>query len=105
MSLQNLIRNVQELERGGDIPGSEGKLKEAIEILQRERELIEEIPDLEMEDKTKRLRQACFKANYKKRRLSEMMNNDHDHDQLQSSTATGSCYRGGNHGYGETKSM
>lgn len=29
---------------------------------------MEEIPDLKLEDKTKRLRQACFKANYKKRK-------------------------------------
>ncbi|CAH9095810.1 unnamed protein product, partial [Cuscuta epithymum] len=30
---------------------------------------IVECPDTEMEEKTKKLRQACFKANYKKRKL------------------------------------
>ncbi|KAI3463972.1 hypothetical protein Pfo_020635 [Paulownia fortunei] len=50
-----------------------GKSREAIEILEQEKKLMEEIPDMELEDKTKRLRQACFKANYKKRRLMGMM--------------------------------
>lgn len=61
----------QELQREGE--GSEERLREAIEILERERKLIEERPDLEMEDTTKRLRQACFKANYKKRKLMGTM--------------------------------
>ncbi|KZV28133.1 hypothetical protein F511_31741 [Dorcoceras hygrometricum] len=65
MSLQTLIKNVQEL--GKD--GGEVKLRDAIAILEQEKKLMEEIPDLQLEDKTKRLRQACFKANYKKRRL------------------------------------
>lgn len=61
------------------------KLKEAIEILEQERKLIEEAPDIDMDGKTKRLRQACFKANYKKRRTINgrsdkmlMMIMDHD---------------------------
>ena len=48
---------------------SEMKLKEALEVLERERKMLEEMPDLQLKDKTKRLRQACFKANYKKRKL------------------------------------
>nr|KYP55542.1 hypothetical protein KK1_001754 [Cajanus cajan] len=68
MSLQTLINNIQELgkEEGKE---SEEKLRSAIEILEREKKLLEEMPDIELEDNTKRLRQACFKANYKKRRL------------------------------------
>ncbi|XP_027368823.1 protein RKD1-like [Abrus precatorius] len=68
MSLQTLINNVQELgkEDGHD---SEEKLRNAIEILEKEKKLMEEMPDIELEDNTKRLRQACFKANYKKRKL------------------------------------
>lgn len=31
--------------------------------------MLEEVPDMQLEDKTKKLRQACFKANYKKRKL------------------------------------
>ncbi|KAM3696597.1 hypothetical protein ACB098_06G052200 [Castanea mollissima] len=72
MSLQTLIKNVQELakEEGEE---SEVKLREAIEILEGERKLLEEIPDAQLEDNTKRLRQACFKANYKKRKLMGMV--------------------------------
>lgn len=44
-------------------------MREAIEVLERERRMLEEMPDMDLEDKTKRLRQACFKANYKKRKL------------------------------------
>ncbi|KAL0355762.1 UNVERIFIED_CONTAM: protein RKD1 [Sesamum radiatum] len=69
MSLQTLIKNVQEL---GKEEG-EGKLKESIQILEKQKKLMEEIPDLQLEDKTKRLRQACFKANYKKRKLMGMI--------------------------------
>ncbi|KAL2645983.1 hypothetical protein AAZV13_05G024000 [Glycine max] len=69
MSLQTLINNVQELgkEEGRE---SEEKLRSAIEILEREKKVLEEMPDTELEDTTKRLRQACFKANYKKRKLT-----------------------------------
>ncbi|GER30031.1 P-loop containing nucleoside triphosphatehydrolases superfamily protein [Striga asiatica] len=40
-----------------------------LRILEQEKRLLEEIPDMEMEDTTKRLRQAFSKANYKKRKL------------------------------------
>ncbi|KAK9278452.1 hypothetical protein L1049_028017 [Liquidambar formosana] len=71
MSLQTLIKNVQELGKD-EGEASEGKLRNAIEILEQERRLMEEMPDVQLEDKTKRLRQACFKANYKKRKLMGM---------------------------------
>ena len=29
--------------------------------------MLEEVPDLQLEEKTKRLKQPCFKASYKKR--------------------------------------
>ncbi|XP_072089543.1 protein RKD3-like [Arachis hypogaea] len=85
MSLQTLINNVQDtdscnvlfwgvmgvLKELGKEEGreSEEKLRNAIEILEKEKKLLEEMPDLQLEDNTKRLRQACFKANYKKRKL------------------------------------
>lgn len=47
----------------------EDKLREALEILEKEKRLMEEAPDLQLQDKTKKLRQACFKANYKKRKF------------------------------------
>ncbi|KAL9170616.1 hypothetical protein ABFS82_04G157200 [Erythranthe guttata] len=68
MSLQTLIKNVQKM--GEEDSVEKGKLmRKAIEILEQEKRIMEEIPDMEMENKTKRLRQACFKANYKKRKL------------------------------------
>ncbi|XP_024170057.1 protein RKD1 [Rosa chinensis] len=67
-SLQTLIRNIQEL--GKEEEENEEKLRNAIELLEREKKLMEEAPDMQLEDNTKRLRQACFKANYKKRKIS-----------------------------------
>ncbi|KAK2357543.1 RWP-RK domain-containing protein [Trifolium repens] len=65
ISLQTLINNVQEM-------GKEGPLSdEILEMLEKEKKLVEEMPDMELEHGTKRLRQACFKANYKKRKLME----------------------------------
>lgn len=63
------------LQELGKVEGeeSEPKLREAIDILERERKLLEEMPDMQLEKKTKRLRQACFKANYKKRKLMGMV--------------------------------
>ncbi|KAI4326629.1 hypothetical protein MLD38_031920 [Melastoma candidum] len=63
-SLTTLIDNIRELREQKD--GE--KVREAVELLERERRLMEEVPDLKLKDKTKRLRQACFKANYKKRK-------------------------------------
>ncbi|KAL4561318.1 hypothetical protein LXL04_033482 [Taraxacum kok-saghyz] len=70
MSLQNVINNVQEL--GKSSSDAHVKLREAISILERERKKMEEIPDLNLEHNTKKLRQALFKANYKKRRTMGM---------------------------------
>ncbi|VVA91349.1 unnamed protein product [Arabis nemorensis] len=67
MSLQTLISNVKELQKMGGEENA-GKLKKALEKLEEEKRTIEESPDLEFEDKTKRLRQACFKANHKRKK-------------------------------------
>ncbi|KAF8112489.1 hypothetical protein N665_0064s0114 [Sinapis alba] len=68
MSIQNLINNVEEkLEKG---EGNADELRNDLDKLKKEKKTIKEFPDLEFEDKTKRLRQACFKANHmRKRRL------------------------------------
>ncbi|CAL5364575.1 unnamed protein product [Camellia sinensis] len=58
-SLKSLIDNVKEL----------GLTKE-IEMLEEHRRMVEKLPELELTERTKKLRQACFKANYKKRRVS-----------------------------------
>ena len=39
-----------------------------IMMLEEHKRLLEEAPNLELNDKAKRLRQACFKANYKNKR-------------------------------------
>ncbi|CAI0397459.1 unnamed protein product [Linum tenue] len=57
-SLNSLIDNVKEMGMG-----------EETAMLEEHRRMIERAPDMELTDRTKRLRQACFKANYKKRRL------------------------------------
>ncbi|KAL7003626.1 hypothetical protein U1Q18_004777 [Sarracenia purpurea var. burkii] len=56
-SLKSLIHNVKEL-----------GLTTEIEMLEEHRRMVEMLPELELTDRTKKLRQACFKANYKKRR-------------------------------------
>ena len=56
--------------------GSDLKLKNAIRLLERERRLVEKCPDIHLKDRTKRLRQACFKANYKNKRKIQMMESD-----------------------------
>ncbi|XP_010462778.1 PREDICTED: protein RKD1-like [Camelina sativa] len=67
MSLLKLISNVKELQKM-EGEENEDKLRNALEKLEKEKETIEKLPDLKFEDKTKRLRQACFKANHKRKR-------------------------------------
>ncbi|WVZ81869.1 hypothetical protein U9M48_029200 [Paspalum notatum var. saurae] len=67
-SLQSLINNVQVLQEAGKATGDE-QLRAMVEKLQQEKQLLEQRPYVQLDEKTKRLRQACFKANYKKRRL------------------------------------
>ncbi|KAE8124027.1 hypothetical protein FH972_018939 [Carpinus fangiana] len=69
VGLTLLKKRCRELEEGEE---SEEKLRIALEMLEMEKKMLEEIPDLQLEDNTKRLRQACFKANYKRRRLMAM---------------------------------
>ncbi|KAL5981169.1 hypothetical protein ACLOJK_029090 [Asimina triloba] len=71
-SLQTLIKNVQELGRDDGELGEE-QLRTAIEVLEQQRRLMEKLPAMEIGEKTKKLRQACFKANYKKKKLLGMV--------------------------------
>lgn len=43
-------------------------LTNEIMMLEEHKRILEVKPDMELTEKTKKLRQACFKANYKKRR-------------------------------------
>ncbi|XP_059669391.1 protein RKD4 [Cornus florida] len=56
-SLKTLIDNVKGL----------GLAKE-LEMLEEHKRMIEQVPEMELTERTKKLRQACFKANYKRRR-------------------------------------
>ena len=38
-------------------------------MLEKHKRLMEKMPDVELSEQTKKLRQACFKANYKRRRF------------------------------------
>ncbi|KAM3194112.1 hypothetical protein ACQJBY_070645 [Aegilops geniculata] len=60
-SLQTLINDVEVLQEAGKANDGE-QLRAMVEVLEQK-------PYVELEEKTKRLRQACFKASYKKRRL------------------------------------
>ncbi|XP_068340198.1 protein RKD2-like [Pyrus communis] len=59
----------QEMNEVGD-----GQLNGEVELLERERQLMEEFPDLQLEENTKRLRRAFFKAKYKKKRSMSSYN-------------------------------
>ncbi|CAK9151600.1 unnamed protein product [Ilex paraguariensis] len=56
-SLKSLIDNVKELGFTNEVG-----------MLEEHKRMVEKVPELELTERTKRLRQACFKANYKKRR-------------------------------------
>ncbi|KAK8690431.1 hypothetical protein V6N13_073964 [Hibiscus sabdariffa] len=58
-SLKSLINNVKEL-----------GLTNEVEMLEEHQRMLEKLPDMELTERTKKLRQACFKANYKKRSLA-----------------------------------
>ncbi|XVE58351.1 hypothetical protein DITRI_Ditri04bG0163100 [Diplodiscus trichospermus] len=59
-SLKSLINNVKEL-----------GLTDEIVMLEEHQRMLEKLPDMELTERTKKLRQACFKANYKKRRSQD----------------------------------
>ncbi|XP_039009241.1 protein RKD3-like [Hibiscus syriacus] len=61
---QTLIKNakVQILKWRSRRMKTERKVKEAVETFEEEKKIVEEMTDLQLEDKTKRLWHACFKA-------------------------------------------
>ncbi|KAJ1388484.1 RWP-RK domain [Sesbania bispinosa] len=56
-SLKLLIDNVKEL-----------GLANEVAMLEKHKMMLEKLPGMELNEETKKLRQACFKANYKRRR-------------------------------------
>ncbi|KAJ1701360.1 hypothetical protein LUZ63_001139 [Rhynchospora breviuscula] len=73
-SMQKLINNVQEL--GGKEGTAGDMMRSAIVKLEKEQKLMEMKPSEQMKEDTRRLRQACFKANYKKRKLVALLGNE-----------------------------
>ncbi|KAG2653992.1 hypothetical protein PVAP13_1NG419000 [Panicum virgatum] len=67
-SLQTLIDNVQELGRPNAQEDGH-QTRSLVERLQRTKKLIEERPEVMLDEETKELRQACFKETFKRRRL------------------------------------
>lgn len=49
----------------------EESMRKELETLEDHKRLMEENPEMQLTERTKKLRQACFKANYKRRRLSQ----------------------------------
>ncbi|KAF0935216.1 hypothetical protein E2562_031253 [Oryza meyeriana var. granulata] len=66
-SLETLIKNVQEI--GKETGQDEDQTRNVVEKLQQTKKMIEQRPDAKLDDRTMMLRQACFKENYKRRRL------------------------------------
>ncbi|KAK1431607.1 hypothetical protein QVD17_08082 [Tagetes erecta] len=57
-SIKSLMQNVKEM-----------GLNEEMEMLEEQKRMITKVPEMELTKRTIKLRQACFKATYKKRRL------------------------------------
>ncbi|KAI3705889.1 hypothetical protein L1987_76138 [Smallanthus sonchifolius] len=61
------------IERTSPNSGKKAKLEmglsEEMEMLEEQKRMIEKLPEMELTQRTKKLRQACFKASYKKRRF------------------------------------
>ncbi|KAG0498962.1 hypothetical protein HPP92_003653 [Vanilla planifolia] len=67
-SLNTLIHNMQEI---GKV-SSDVDIEKELQSLEEHRRLMEKNPEIQLTERTKRLRQACFKSNYKKRRAMQL---------------------------------
>jgi len=47
-------------------------LADEVPMLEKHKRLLEEFPELELSAKVKKLRQTCFKANFKRRKFMSM---------------------------------
>ncbi|KAE8779316.1 RWP-RK domain containing protein [Hordeum vulgare] len=70
-SLRSLILNIQEMGKGATSPAA---VQVELEALERYCARMEENPAIELTEQTKKLRQACFKENYKRRRAAASVN-------------------------------
>ncbi|TVU34074.1 hypothetical protein EJB05_15900, partial [Eragrostis curvula] len=74
-SLRSLILNVQEMGKGM----SPAAVQRELAALETYCALMEEDPSIELTDRTKKLRQACFKESYKRRRAATINTSVIDH--------------------------
>ncbi|CAO2208376.1 unnamed protein product [Urochloa humidicola] len=74
-SLKSLILNVQEM--AGTGMNNPAAVRQELEALETYCALMEENPAIELTERTKKLRQACFKESYKRRRASAVSVVDH----------------------------
>ncbi|KAF7093999.1 hypothetical protein CFC21_096361 [Triticum aestivum] len=70
-SLRSLILNIQDMGKGATSPAA---VQGELEALERYCAIMEENPAIELTEQTKKLRQACFKENYKRRRAAASVN-------------------------------
>ncbi|CAL4963236.1 unnamed protein product [Urochloa decumbens] len=74
-SLKSLILNVQEMAGAG--MNNPAAVRQELEALETYCALMEENPAIELTERTKKLRQACFKESYKRRRAAAVSVVDH----------------------------
>ncbi|CAO2165184.1 unnamed protein product [Urochloa humidicola] len=74
-SLKSLILNVQEMAGAG--MSNPAAVRQELEALETYCALMEENPAIELTERTKKLRQACFKESYKRRRAAAVSVVDH----------------------------
>ncbi|CAO2183725.1 unnamed protein product [Urochloa humidicola] len=74
-SLKSLILNVQEMAGAG--MSNPVVVRQELEALETYCALMEENPAIELTERTKKLRQACFKESYKRRRAAAVSMVDH----------------------------
>ncbi|KAH7300652.1 hypothetical protein KP509_24G073100 [Ceratopteris richardii] len=67
-SINGLIRNIQELIKTSGEDGDANQIQVAVEDLEKQKKEMQKSPGYQLPERTKRLRQACFKASYRKRR-------------------------------------
>ncbi|KAJ7299376.1 hypothetical protein O6H91_Y241500 [Diphasiastrum complanatum] len=84
-SLDSLIHNMQEVAKGSDQGGVlMSTVKDELRELENQKTWMQEKPGMDLTDRTKRLRQACFKNNYKRRRRRQQhQHQDQDQHQQQ----------------------
>ncbi|MCO5557027.1 hypothetical protein L7F22_010582 [Adiantum nelumboides] len=94
-SINGLIRNIQDLVKSdaGDVNKEANQVQVAVEELEKQKKEMQECPGIQLPERTKRLRQACFKASYRKRRQALHDHSaDHHQDAPGSSNSSSSFY-------------